>query len=277
MGGGGAGATGRGGASGAPAGAGAQVRRGGCERSIPGGAGARGGSGAAGTSGCRRHGRERNIRHRGRFRRFGISGASGRGIGGDHGVARRRFGTIGRDARLRLRRERGSRRARRRAARARVLGARAPVPSPARAHRVAEAAPPRVRGSFGPGPRVCVLSVPWRKMAVARALSRRGSRASSARAATNWGSPPPANVSVLRAPGAEDCPDADRPAGPGSERSGHTLATLAATEPPFAGEVSFTREGARYRAALRTSGLKRGERLLEDEGPPARRWRKRSG
>jgi hypothetical protein len=32
-------------------------------------------------------------------------------------------------------------------------------------------------------------------------------------------------------------------------------------------EVSFTREGARYRAALRTSGPKEGERLLEDEGP----------
>jgi len=105
-------------------------------------------------------------------------------------------------------------------------------------------------------------------MAVARAmLAAASAGVFGAGGHEAWGSPPSPAFSVLRAPGAEDCPDATALRAQIEQITGTPLATLAATDPPLAVEVSFTREGARYRAALRTSGPKAGERLLEDEGP----------
>src|SRR3954463_6856417 len=104
-------------------------------------------------------------------------------------------------------------------------------------------------------------------MAVARALFAAASAGVvCAGAHEAWGSPPSAAFSVLRAPGAEDCPDAPALRARIQQSTGTPLAPRAANDPPLGVEVSFTREGARYRAALRTSGPKAGERLLEDEG-----------
>lgn len=115
-------------------------------------------------------------------------------------------------------------------------------------------------------------------MAVARALFAAASAGVfGAGAHEAWGAPPSATFSVLRAPGAEECPDATALRARIEQITGTPLATLAATEPPLALEVSFTREGARYRAALRTSGPKAGSACSRTKGPPARRWRKRLG
>jgi hypothetical protein len=105
-------------------------------------------------------------------------------------------------------------------------------------------------------------------MAIARALLAAASAGVfDAGAHTAWASPPAAEFSVSRAPGAEDCPDATALRTRVEQITGTSLAERAATEPPLAVEVSFSREGERYRAALRTRGPKEGERLLEDEGP----------
>src|SRR5436190_239025 len=121
---------------------------------VPEGAGGGAGRGGAGGGGGGAGGRrERIIRHGGRdgisVRHGGrerIIRRRGRdGIFRGHGIVSRRFRTVGRGVRLRLRRERRLERGRRRRARARVPGARASVPPPhgPRAQRVAEAAPPR--------------------------------------------------------------------------------------------------------------------------------------
>jgi hypothetical protein len=105
-------------------------------------------------------------------------------------------------------------------------------------------------------------------MAIARALLAAASVGvfdAAAHAAS--GAPPTAEFSVQRAPGAEDCPDATALGRRVEQITGTSFAARAATEPPLAVEVSFSREGGRYRAALRTRGAKEGERLLEDEGP----------
>ena len=82
-----------------------------------------------------------------------------------------------------------------------------------------------------------------------------------------WASPKTAEFSVARGPGAEDCPDSTALQARVEQITGTRLELLAATEPPLAVEVSFSREGDSYRAAIRTQGPKEGERLLEDEGP----------
>lgn len=98
-------------------------------------------------------------------------------------------------------------------------------------------------------------------MAVARALCAAASvGVFVAGAHEAWGAPPSAEFSVLRAPGAEDCPDATALRARVEQIAGTPLAVLAA-------EVSFSREGGGYRAELRTRAPKEGERLLADQGP----------
>jgi hypothetical protein len=72
---------------------------------------------------------------------------------------------------------------------------------------------------------------------------------------------------VARGSGAEDCPDTTALRAQVEQITGTRLELLTATEPPLAMAVSFSRDGDRYRAAIRTQGPKEGERLLEDEGP----------
>jgi hypothetical protein len=105
-------------------------------------------------------------------------------------------------------------------------------------------------------------------MAIARALlATAAAGVFGARAHAASGSAPAAEFSVLRAPGAEDCPDATALRTRVEQITGTSTAARASTEPPLSVEVTFSREGERYRAALRTRGPKEGERFLEDEGP----------
>jgi hypothetical protein len=105
-------------------------------------------------------------------------------------------------------------------------------------------------------------------MAVARALCAAASvGVIGTGAAEAWASPRPAELSVARGPGAEDCPDTTALQARVEQITGTRLELLAATEPPLALAVSFSREGDSYRAAIRTQGPKEGERSLEDEGP----------
>jgi hypothetical protein len=82
-----------------------------------------------------------------------------------------------------------------------------------------------------------------------------------------WASPKTAELSVTRGPGAEDCPDTTALQARVEQITGTRLEQLAASEPPLALLVRFSREGDSYRAAIRTQGPKEGERSLEDEGP----------
>src|SRR5947208_30651 len=77
-----------------------------------------------------------------------------------------------------------------------------------------------------------------------------------------WASPKTAELSVTRGPGAEDCPDTTALQARVEQITGTRLDQLAATEPPLSLGVSFSREGDRYRAAIRTQGPKEGERSL---------------
>jgi len=105
-------------------------------------------------------------------------------------------------------------------------------------------------------------------MAVARALCAAASVGVFGTSAPEaWAAPGTAELSVARGPGAEDCPDTTALQARVEQITGTRLELLAATDPPLAVAVSFSREGDSYRAAIRTQGPKQGERSLEDEGP----------
>src|SRR3982751_52777 len=105
-------------------------------------------------------------------------------------------------------------------------------------------------------------------MAVARALCAAASvGVFGTGAPAAWASRGTAELSVARGPGAEDCPDTAALRARVEQITGTRLGRVTATEPALAVAVSFSREGDRYRAAIRTQGPKEGERVLEDEGP----------
>jgi hypothetical protein len=75
-----------------------------------------------------------------------------------------------------------------------------------------------------------------------------------------------AAISVGRAPGAEDCPDAERLTARVdriAEASAHTSSDAARTTV----HVDFSRSGDSYQATLHLTGAREGERALRDEGP----------
>jgi hypothetical protein len=97
--------------------------------------------------------------------------------------------------------------------------------------------------------------------AVAGALGVEG----PALAATPAPAPVPARLAVVRGPGTLDCPDAATLAALVAGIRGHdSIDTAPSSAAPLALDVSFEREASGYRASIRATGSRTGERALAD-------------